>query len=134
MKNYREAYKLETRKLLMELKSSLLELEKNPTNMELIGDIFRALHTIKGSGAMFGFDSIAEFTHEVEKVFDLVREVEISVTKRLICLTLSACNQIRKMVDNDLPNENEVKDLVTSFKSLISDYQESDIPPANPTY
>ena len=52
--------------------------------------MFRAMHTIKGSGAMFGFDDIAAFTHDVETVYDLVRGGKIPVTKPLIDLTLSA--------------------------------------------
>ena len=68
-----EAYREEARELLAELESSLLELEQTPEDQELIGRVFRALHTIKGSGAMFGFDLIAAFTHNVENAFDLVR-------------------------------------------------------------
>ena len=67
--------------------------------MELIGRVFRAMHTIKGSGAMFGFDDIAAFTHEVETVFDLVRNGKLAVTKRLIDLTLAARDQITAMLD-----------------------------------
>lgn len=133
MENYREAYKVEAYELLLELESSLLELEENPANMELVGRVFRAMHTIKGSGAMFGFDDIAEFTHEVETVFDLVRETKISVTKRLIDLTLSACDQIRKMVDGEPTDEGEVNGIVADFKEMIPDLQESDTPPPDST-
>ena len=121
MENHREAYKVEAYELLSELESSLLELEENPANMELIGRVFRAMHTIKGSGAMFGFDDIAEFTHEVETVFDLVREDKITVTKKLVDLTLSACDQIRKMVDGQPADERAVQGLVRSFKEMIPD-------------
>lgn len=38
-----------------------------------MGRIFRALHTIKGSGAMYGFEALSRFTHEFETAFDLVR-------------------------------------------------------------
>jgi two-component system chemotaxis sensor kinase CheA len=56
-----------------ELETSLLELENTPQDQELIGRVFRALHTIKGSGAMFGFEQVAAFTHGVENAYDLVR-------------------------------------------------------------
>lgn len=133
MENHREAYKAEAYELLSELESSLLELEENPTNMELISRVFRAMHTIKGSGAMFGFDDIAQFTHEVETVFDLVREAKISVTKRLVDQTLSACDQIRKMVDGVSTDEDEVKSIVADFKEMIPDRPESDALPADNT-
>ena len=63
---HKEAFREEAYELLTVLEGALLELEESPENMELIGSIFRALHTIKGSGSMFGFDRIAAFTHEVE--------------------------------------------------------------------
>ena len=65
---YKEAYIEEANEHLLELEASLLELEETPNDRELIGKVFRSLHTIKGSGAMFGFDDIASFTHEIETV------------------------------------------------------------------
>jgi two-component system chemotaxis sensor kinase CheA len=102
--NYAEtmkaAFREEAHELLIELETALLELETNSTDQELIGRVFRALHTIKGSGAMFGFEKISEFTHEVETVFDQVREGALSASKELIDLTLSARDQILAMLDS----------------------------------
>ena len=95
----RKIYKEEAFELLAELEVSLLELEETPDDMELIGRVFRALHTIKGSGSMFGFDDIAAFTHEVETVFDLVRNGKMAITKTLVDLTLSAGDRIRIMLE-----------------------------------
>lgn len=94
-----EAFKEEAYELLAELETSLLEMEGRPDDMELIGRVFRAMHTIKGSGAMFGFEEISKFTHEVETVFDLVRNGEIAVTKELVNLSLSARDIIKAMLD-----------------------------------
>ena len=99
MESQRETYRAEAHELLAELEMSLLALEEDPGDMELIGRVFRALHTIKGSGAMFGFDDIAAFTHDVETVFDLVRNEKLGVTKTLVDLTLRAGDQIRGMLD-----------------------------------
>ena len=93
------AFTEEAYELLSELEDSLLELEETPTDMDLISRVFRAMHTIKGSGAMFGFDEVAKFTHEVETVFDLARSNELPVTKTLIDLTLAARDQIRAILD-----------------------------------
>ena len=95
---HKDVFKEEANELLAELESSLLELEERPEDMELIGRVFRAMHTIKGSGSMFGFDDIAGFTHEVETVFDMVRNGALTVTKPLIDLTLMARDQIRSML------------------------------------
>lgn len=96
----KEAYRAEAYEILAELETSLLALEEDPGDMELIGRVFRALHTIKGSGAMFGFDDIAAFTHNIETVFDLVRNEKLHVTKMLVDLTLRAGDQIRGMLDS----------------------------------
>jgi two-component system, chemotaxis family, sensor kinase CheA len=99
MDQHRQAFKEEAHELLTELESSLLELEECPGDMEIIGRVFRAMHTIKGSGAMFGFNDISAFTHEVETVYDMVRNGRISVGKELISQTLAARDQIKALLD-----------------------------------
>jgi two-component system chemotaxis sensor kinase CheA len=94
-----EMFRTEAYELLAELETSLLELEESPEDQDIIGRVFRAMHTIKGSGAMFGFDDIASFTHEVETVYDLVRNGKLFVSKELIDLTLQARDAIREMLD-----------------------------------
>jgi len=98
-------YREEANELLTELETSLLELEETPEDTELIGRVFRAMHTIKGSGAMFGFDDIAGFTHEVETVFDLVRNGKMSVTKQLLNLTLRARDHIKSLLEASVSGE-----------------------------
>lgn len=95
---HKQAFREEAQELLTELEHSLLEWEEQPDDMELVGRIFRAMHTIKGSGAMFGFDDIARFTHEVETALDLVREGRLAASPQLIDLTLAARDQINTMV------------------------------------
>lgn len=92
------AYREEATELLAELETSLLELEEQPEDMDLINRVFRAMHTIKGSGAMFGFDDIARFTHEVETVFDQARNGKMKVTRTLLDLTLQSRDQISAML------------------------------------
>ena len=96
---HRQAFKEEALELLGELETSLLELETDTTNDKVINRVFRAMHTIKGSGAMFGFENIASFTHEVETVFDLARTGRIEVTRELLSLTLLARDHILAMVE-----------------------------------
>lgn len=96
---YRQAYQEEAREILVELESSLLELNERPNDGELVGRVFRSMHTIKGSGAMFGFDEVAYFTHHLETAFDEVREGRLVVTSRLVDLSLEAVDVIKKMLD-----------------------------------
>ena len=114
------AFTEEAFELLTELESSLLELEKSPDDADLIARIFRAMHTIKGSGAMFGFDEVASFTHDIETVYDLLRNNKIVAGKDLIDLTLAACDQIRKMVEGreDIDRET-VNEMTAAFKEFL---------------
>lgn len=58
--NFIQAFKDEARELLADLEDALLEMEENPGDLGIVGRVFRTMHTIKGSGAMFGFDDIAD--------------------------------------------------------------------------
>ncbi len=121
MDSYKETYMEEAYERLTELESSLLELENNPEDMDMIDRVFRAMHTIKGSGGMFGFDDIVSFTHDIETVFDYIREGELPVTKEIITRTLSACDQIRLMVEGEATDNETVKELVEFFAGLLID-------------
>ena len=96
--DFAQAFKEEARELLGDLEDSLLEMEDNPEDLGIVGRVFRSMHTIKGSGAMFGYDDIASFTHNVETVYDLVRGGELPVTKALVNLSLAARDRILAML------------------------------------
>jgi two-component system chemotaxis sensor kinase CheA len=98
---FRHGFREEARELLVELESVLLELNERAGDDGLVGRVFRALHTIKGSGAMFGFDALAAFAHKLENAFDEVRKGRLAVTPELVDLTLSALDQIRAMVEEE---------------------------------
>ncbi len=130
----REAYRVEAYDLLAELEISLLELETNSDDMELVDRVFRAMHTIKGSGAMFGFDAIAEFTHDVETVFDRVRDGRIIVTPPLVNLALQARDHIKHMLEYaDDPvrlNHEQGAAILKGFRNILENTQPSPEPEA----
>ena len=126
---HREAFKEEAYELLAELEDSLLELEQKPQDRELMGRVFRALHTIKGSGAMFGFDEIAAFTHNVETVFDLVRNGKVKVTKKLVNLSLAARDEIWSLLAGNQPGTGcKRHEIITAIQKLIPDMREEEKP------
>jgi two-component system, chemotaxis family, sensor kinase CheA len=94
-----QAFHDEAIELLAELESALLELDGNREDREVVGRAFRALHTIKGSGAMFGFEHVAGFAHHLENAFDRLRNATLAVSTELITVTLAAKDQIRTMLD-----------------------------------
>jgi len=124
MNDHGDAYREEAVELLAELEAALIELEETPEDRELVGRIFRAMHTIKGSGGMFGFDDIVAITHEAEAVFEYVRGGELSVTPRLIGLTLSVCDQVRKLVHGEPVDEKQSQEVVAGFREILDGLSE----------
>ncbi|MCP8884570.1 chemotaxis protein CheA [Devosia sp. XJ19-1] len=95
-----ETFRQEARELLEQLEAGLLDLEQDPSNADLINSTFRALHTIKGSGAMFGFTAVAEFVHEFETAFDQVRKGQTQANTALIRVALDAKDHIHLLIEN----------------------------------
>ena len=94
-----EVFRQEAGELLEQLEQALLDLERSPADSNLVNTAFRALHTIKGSGAMFGFDQVAAFAHEFESAFDRVRRGEAAPDPELIAIALNAKDFIRQQIE-----------------------------------
>lgn len=110
----------EVNELLDNLEEQLLALNSNPGDSETIAAVFRAMHTIKGSSAMFGFNEISSFTHEAESAMDQVRNGIIPVTSELIDLMLKARDHIRNLLDAGAEVTPEVHQ---SSESLILEFK-----------
>ena len=94
-----QAFYDEALELLVELEAALLELDQNREDREVVGRAFRALHTIKGSGAMFGFDEVSRFAHHLENAFDRLRNGTLAASAELINVALSAKDEIKTMLE-----------------------------------
>ena len=95
-----ETFRQEARELLEQLEQGLLDLDRNRTDSDLVNSVFRALHTIKGSGAMFGFTAVAAFVHEFETAFDRVRKGQIAITSDLVAVALGAMDHIESLIED----------------------------------
>ncbi|MGJ4946743.1 Hpt domain-containing protein, partial [Bradyrhizobium sp. HKCCYLS1011] len=100
-----EVFRQEASELLEVLEAALLDLCDRSDDRELVDSAFRALHTIKGSGAMFGFDRVAAFTHEFETAFDQVRKGVTAPTRELVSVALAAKDYIRALIET--PDETD---------------------------
>jgi two-component system, chemotaxis family, sensor kinase CheA len=113
IKQFVQKFIEEAHGLLNELESNLLELEKNTANQELIESIFRAMHTIKGISGMYGYDAMGHFTHNLENVYDAIRNKSIAFSTEIFDLTFRSADHLRKLLDDkDLSNkENNLQHL-----------------------
>ncbi len=101
MDQFQQAFLTEAAEHLEELEQALIELEENPDDIEQVARVFRSLHTIKGSGSMFGFTCLSKFTHEIENIYDLIRSGSMAVNPDLISRTLYALDIMKEMLQDD---------------------------------
>ena len=121
MEQMRAAFSAEALDLLIELDSALLALETEPGDSTVVDRVFRAIHTIKGSGGTAGFAHLARFAHHMEEAFELAREGRLPVTPDLIDCGLMACDVLRLIIEDKtegaiVPGEAEV---TTAFTELL---------------
>ncbi|MCI9867207.1 chemotaxis protein CheA [Rhizobium skierniewicense] len=95
-----QVFRTEAAELFEQIENGLLDLLHDLSNQGQIDAVFRGLHTLKGSGAMFGFEALAAFTHHCETAFDRVRKGEVPASSELIAAVLEAQDHMRCLVDN----------------------------------
>jgi two-component system chemotaxis sensor kinase CheA len=104
--NWVESYLQESEDLLAGIEETALSLSAGEEDTpEKINKLFRAFHTIKGSGAMCGFSQVAGFTHHVESLLDKVRAGALPVTPGLTNIVLSARDHIKALIAAESANE-----------------------------
>ncbi|MBU4435621.1 MAG: chemotaxis protein CheA [Alphaproteobacteria bacterium] len=94
-----EIFRQEAQELFESIEQGLLDLAHRPGDRDLVDAVFRGLHTLKGSGAMFGFDALAAFTHHCETAFDRVRRGEVAATSALVGAVLACQDHMRALAE-----------------------------------
>ena len=97
---YRQIFLEESQDQIQEWEQSLLALEKTPEDTEQIHRLFRAIHTLKGSGGFVGFEELQEITHELESALQDVRDGGVVLTERMIELLFEGHDLARRMIDS----------------------------------
>ncbi|MDK2841806.1 MAG: two-component system, chemotaxis family, sensor kinase CheA [Anaerophaga sp.] len=103
-----------------DLEEALFALENDMQSKDLIERIFRAMHSLKGGGAMFGFNHLSDFTHHLENIFDKVRNGKIKVTPDLISLTFSAVDEIKYLLEK---GDLTARDDLDEFNLMMGEIQ-----------
>lgn len=83
---------------LQKLDDGFLQLERDPGNLEIVKEVFRAAHTLKGSSATMGLKEIAELTHVMENLLDSLRNGVVAVSPDVVDLLLSSTDVLRTLV------------------------------------
>jgi len=96
-----ETFRIEADDLLIGIENVALDMSDGEVEEESINRLFRAFHTIKGSGAMFGFEDVAGFTHHVESALDRVRSGACQMSDGLIALILESKDEIKLLLEGN---------------------------------
>lgn len=125
----------ETRDLINELEDLLLSIESDAVSSETIDQIFRSIHTIKGSGGMLGFEKVLEVTHDLEDIYDKVRSGDLEFSTELKDISLETIDVLKNLLasDEQLNDNDKVKfvnlcrkiqlfDVNTSSKGVSDSY------------
>lgn len=123
-------FREELRDLLESLEKGLMDLRTRPDDAALVDQVFRDLHTVKGSGAMFGFAALAAFIHDFETAFDRVRSGLAPVTAELIRLALAARDEIPGLMDGMADPDGRRDAILAALRQATSGTATDQPPPA----
>ena len=122
MDNYKEQFVAEALELLMKLEKGLLSLEEAPDDNQQIEEIFRGLHTLKGSSAMYGFEKVGHLMHLIENIFEKVRTKSQKADSNIISLSLEVVDFCSKMLSL---NDEKSEGIVHYYNGLIYKIQQT---------
>lgn len=119
MQNIRDKFIHEASELVDALETALLQLEHAGSNKEQVEEVFRVMHTFKGTAKMFGYDLLGDLTHHLENIYDDLRNNRIKLSETILEVSLSAVDYIRSIVaDPDSPANDTYSRLLENVKSL----------------
>jgi two-component system chemotaxis sensor kinase CheA len=114
-----EIFRQEAQELFEVIEQGLLDLAHRPGDRDLVDAVFRGLHTLKGSGAMFGFDALAAFTHHCETAFDRVRKGEVAATSELVGAVLACQDHMRALAEGRPASEAAGEALLADLHRVV---------------
>ncbi|WP_182199176.1 chemotaxis protein CheA [Paraliobacillus salinarum] len=121
MNEYLDVFIEESKEHIQALNSNLLELEKDPKNMDTVNEIFRSAHTLKGMSATMGYQDLADLTHKMENVLDAARNDKLDLDSTIIDIVFEAVDHMESMVFDIIDGGNgkkDVSELVAQLKAI----------------
>ncbi|BDG79965.1 MULTISPECIES: chemotaxis protein CheA [Bacillus] len=111
MNQYLDVFIDESKEHLQTCNEKLLLLEKDPTDLQLVHDIFRAAHTLKGMSATMGYTDLAHLTHLLENVLDAFRNGDMAVTSDWMDILFEALDHLEAMVQSIIDGGDGKRDI-----------------------
>ncbi len=121
-----EFFLIEAGEHLQNLNKGLLSLEQSPSDMDLIDELFRAAHTLKGSAAMMGFQGVSDVAHTAEDMLGQFRSNTLPICKETLNFLFDSVDAVKLMVDSVAANRPEdalvVESITRAYKDVIERY------------
>jgi two-component system chemotaxis sensor kinase CheA len=118
MNQYLDMFIEESKEHLQAINSNLLLLESDPENIQIVNEIFRSAHTLKGMAATMGFEDMASITHEAENVLDLIRNNKLKINSDIMDVIFQSVDLIESMVLNIIEGGDGSADVSAPVKKL----------------
>lgn len=100
------------------MEEALLDAQDGTNDPEMVGKIFRAMHTIKGNSGMFGFDDIVSITHKAENLLEEVRNSKVEFTKELAQLFIVVKDIVQALVQKHIHDQEVDSEILDSINSI----------------
>ncbi|KGX88618.1 chemotaxis protein CheA [Pontibacillus marinus] len=133
---YLEVFIEESKENLQTVNDSLLQLEKDPSNLDLVSEIFRAAHTLKGMSATMGYQDLANLTHKIENVLDAVRNQQVEVDTDLLDIVFDSLEDLEAMVTDIASGgdgQRDVESIVEKLNRIAQGEKPADVQQSNDT-
>jgi two-component system, chemotaxis family, sensor kinase CheA len=101
----RDIYQISSQERLQNLEAGLLHLEQNPTQLEIVADLLREAHSLKGDSRVVGVTTIEAVTHALEEVLGKIQHQEIAFTSQLSDRLYQVLDGMQKLVEEALTGE-----------------------------
>jgi two-component system chemotaxis sensor kinase CheA len=123
MKEILESFLVETKEILEKLDVDLIDMEKKPDDDELLNQIFRSFHTIKGTSGFFGLDKLTKVTHKCEDILNKLRKGEAKLNPAIMDAILSAYDKIKELlvcIETSFNEDTEIENVITILDKVLT--------------
>ena len=117
----------ETTEMIDVLDQKFVELETNPNNTDLLNEIFRAMHSMKGSAGFLGFNHLVDVTHRAESILNKLRQGEMAVVPAIITVILETVDTVKVIMENIRSTGTDVNVPVEAMARKLDDVLEGKI-------
>ncbi|WP_085523957.1 chemotaxis protein CheA [Tuberibacillus sp. Marseille-P3662] len=124
MNQYLDMFLDESREHLQSLNQYMLQLEQAPSDVSIVGEIFRSAHTLKGMAGSMEFVNLAKLTHEMENLLDVIRNGERHVNDAVMDVLFQSVDQLEDMVEQIASGGTEADEDVTATVTALSQIKE----------